>query len=62
MASSMANTRTDSRAESMEKRDISPIEIEVVQSEYLHMFFLIAEKSPEDLKQIEKRPKVKLNY
>ena len=58
----MANARTNSRAESTEKHDTSPVETELVQNEYLHMFLLIAEKSPEELKQIEKRLEVKLDY
>jgi MFS family permease len=58
----MADARTNSLSGSLEKRDTSPVETEVVQNEYLHMFPLIAEKSPEELKQIEKKLKVKLDY
>lgn len=54
--------RTESRASSVEKQDPATLETEIVQDEYIHLYPLLAEKTPEERKEIEKRLKRKLDY
>jgi sugar phosphate permease len=54
--------RTESRTSSVEKQDPATLETEIVQDEYIHLYPLLAEKTPEERKEIEKNLKRKLDY
>ena len=58
----MTVQRTASHTASIEKQDPSSLETEVVQGEYLHLYPLLADKTIEERKLIEKKLKFKLDY
>lgn len=58
----MAAHRTDSHAISIEKQDPTTIKTEVVHDEYLHLYPLLANKTPEEHKTIERSLKRKLDW